>query len=303
MLVGLPFMIANYQWNVERISYNVQSLVSSGVHLSFADRLYEYFHLLPLAMSPILLGIFAASILLLKGKEYQSLLPIIVSAIGGVCLLCIFPCEVQDWRYLAPFLIAPAILTGLLFEKLLSWKSVWWRGAIATISILVTYTYIVYNFAPYPLPLPRQPWVSWWCKQDGYPSCYADWGYSFVLETIQNIDENKPVFLNILPNHDMLHVHAFELFFHEQKKISIIPTSSRVWSIAGDRLRFDPVSACWPMWYLMKTGDSGYPFIDEQSRNNYAKLINFVSNSRHFSLRGQKKLPDGSVLKLYRRII
>ena len=57
------------------------------------------------------------------------------------------------------------------------------------------------------------------------------------------------------------------------------------------------------MWYLLKTGDNGFPLAGKQSADAYARLIDFICNSGHYRLRAKKALPDGSHLFLYRRVM
>jgi 4-amino-4-deoxy-L-arabinose transferase-like glycosyltransferase len=298
LIVGLPFILSNYQWNINRINGNLQAFAAYGAQLSYGDRLAAYWHQLPAAMSPMMLCVFVLSILLLK--QYPKLTPIAVSAIGGIYLLSAFPSEGQDWRYFTPFLIAPAIMSGMLIDRLFSSPMQWQRGIGVAVITIVLCSYFIRNFSPYPLPLFKET-VNSSPEDDQNPRPYADWGYAFVAKTIARTDGNRQIFLNILPNHQSLNVNAFLLYLSEEMNQGILPTSSRSWTIVGDRFDFDPPIAKRYQWYLLKTGDIGYRFCDQRSASEYTKLVSYITESGDYSLKAEKQLPDGSYLKLYRK--
>jgi 4-amino-4-deoxy-L-arabinose transferase-like glycosyltransferase len=303
-LVSLPFYAVSLGVYHRWLATNVASFASIGVHHSFFGNLSAYLGSLPLVMSPILLAVFATSFLLFRSQEYRNLLPVIVSTIGGLFLTCTSTGTDLEMRYFLPFLIAPAIFSAFLVEKLIHST-----GAVRPIAgfaavLLAICSYVSFNFFPYPVPLSPLPGMSGLVKKsDGNPTPYGyeQWGYPFVLETIDKIDGGKAVVLNILPNHEALHTSAFQLFLCEQKHIWIFPTNSRPCTIIGDRVSFDPITACYPMWYLRKTGYTGFQLADPQSASAYAKLIDFIANSGKYRLIATKQLPDDSKLMLYRR--
>jgi hypothetical protein len=147
------------------------------------------------------------------------------------------------------------------------------------------------------------PWVSKLGGTGGNPNIYGydAWGYPFVVEKIKQAYPDKPVYLNILPNHYALHESAFRLFLVQNRIYSIVPTNSRAWTIVGDRMHFDPKSACGPSCYLVKTGYTGFPLADQESRDNYTKLTDFLSKSGKYNLLGKELLPDNSSLLVYGR--
>ncbi len=300
-VVGLPFLIVSYQANRCYSVGNLEAFASKGVHPSFIDNLNQYLHLLPAMMTPILLGAFAISVFFLRRREYLNFLPVIISAIGGLFLCCAFPGMGNDYRYLIPFLICTAVISGLFLDKVLSSTKRWWQATAIVGIFLALSNYFVYNFAPYPLPLPHLPWQCWRVEHNGNPTPYADWGHALVLETIKKTDGNKFVYLNLLSNCGGLHVHAFELYLKEHGNITIIPTGSRGYTIVGDQVEFSPKTALYHHWYLWKTGYVGYPLYNKESEANYERLVNFVRNSGNYKLMAKKDLPDGSELMLYRR--
>lgn len=301
MLVSLPFIIASHEFLRGWLDTNVQTFAKAGVHHSFIGNLSYFLSMLASEMSPVLLCVFAMAIFLLRRMDYGRLAPVLISTVGGLGFTCTCMGTDLEERYLVPFLIAPAILSGFLVEKLVS-STKWWKKILgATVLLLALVKYFNYNFSPYPIALPKLTWPFALSEHDGNPSRYADWGHTFILETIRSVDGNKPVYLNVVPNHDVLHANALSLFFREHRINTILPTTPRVWTIVGDRVRFDPTSACYPMWYLIKSGDNGFRLCDQQSRDDYGKLIAFISNGNKYRLIARKVLPDHSELKLYRR--
>lgn len=295
-LIGSPFIIINYQWNKDRVLQNMQAVAGAGLHISYAEKLGTYFHYFPYSLSLPLLIIFIISILCLRRRDYSLLFPVILSAIGGLGIVCALPAEAQDYRYLAPFFIAPAIFTGFFMEKLFASTNRWRRVAAPAIIGLAIIDYATFNFSPYPLSLPELPWQS---RPSCNPERYCDWGYESVLQTINKIDGKRFVTLNLLTNHDALNPQIFRLVLREEGNINVMPTSSRSWSICGDKV--SPLLTPWFIWCLWKTGSTGYKFYDRQSEKNFAQLVSYVRNGNNYQLIMQRPLPDGSQLMLYRR--
>jgi len=305
IMLSLPFVAVSFSVYRNWLSYNIATFASVGVHHTFLGNLAYYLSILPFVMSVSLFCVFVLSIFSFRRQEYRNLLPVMISSIGGLGLTCTSMGTDLEVRYIVPFLIGPAILSAFFIERLFRSTTRPWRFAGGAIVVLAIGTYLSFNFCPYPIPIPPLPWASGTSgTSDGNPSRngYLEWGYPFVVKTIARIDKGKPVFLNILPNHGALHVSAFRLYLREHRDNTIYPTNSRPWSIIGDRVRFDPSEACYYMWYLQKTGDSGFP-VAGQAAKDYAKLIDFVSNSGEYRLMGEMSLPDGTRLILYRRAL
>jgi hypothetical protein len=306
VLLWSPFLAVTLKHHEMWLGNNIAAFASIGVHHSFLGNATEYLRSLPMLMSPVLFAVFVLSFLLFRRADYRKLQTLIVLAVGGFFITCMPRGTDIEMRYLTPFLILPAFFSAFLVDKLLSsTKKIWHCLGYALLATAAS-TYVSFNFLPYPLPLSPLPYVSLPAKRtnSGNPSTlgYEQWGYPFVLNTINKIDHGKAVILNILPNYESLHTSAFQLFFYEQKNIGIFPTNSRSCTIVGDRVTFDEISAAYPTWYLQKTGDTGYLLAGEASYNAYSKLIDFISHSGKYKLMGTKALPDSSELLLYRKV-
>ncbi len=301
VLIGLPFMVINYQYSRDLTHSLVQDITLKHIHVSYIDKIYAYWQIMPQQTSILLLIIFFLALVFLSRQQHFRLWPIGLSALGGFLLTCTLPGFHQSARYLAPFLIVTAIYTGFLLAKFFLSPIRWQRLSVIGITIAATINCIVYNFVPYPWDCPQLRRLLPLFDHRGHPSPSVDWGYSFVIETIKNVDRNSPVYLNILTNLDTLHEHAFELLLKEEGNTSIKPTSARYFTIVGDKVHFTPSTALYSQWYLWKTGAVGYKFFDKESQINFNQLVEFVRYSGNFKLVAQKGLPDGSQLMLYRR--
>ncbi len=302
--VAVPFYWHNLEMYQRWQSANIDSFASVGIHHSLLSNLVAYLEALPTFMSPVLFSVFAISFLFFRLEDYRKLFPLICSMLGGFILTSNSMGIDLEMRYFVPFFVGPAVFSGFLIEKLFKSTKAILRFAGAVLLAIAVCTYVSFNFAPYPVPLSPLPGASGLAKRfDGNPKRdgYEDWGYPLVLEKINSVEAGKAVYLNILPNHDALHTTAFALFLKEHGNDSIFPTNSRTCTIVGDRVVFNPTTACYPSWYLRKTGDNGFHLADQQSEIAYGKLIDFIANSGKFKLAATKRLPDGSDMLLYRK--
>ncbi len=254
-------------------------------------------------MSPFLFITFLFSVIFIPKEKHVLFVPIIVSAIGGFALTCTSSWAglIADQRYTAPFLIAAAIYTGSFTNCLISSAKKWQKLIAIIIIVIGIADYLFFDFVPYPISLPKLPWQLFISDHDGNPVRAADWGQNLILEKVEKLKGNKPEYLNILTNSPVLNVHTFELLLKEKRENTIIPTSSRSWTIIGDKVDFNPAAALYYQWYLLKNGYSGYSFYDKQSELNFKRLIEFVCHSGKYNLIMRKVLPDNTELMLYRR--
>lgn len=221
-------------------------------------------------------------------------------------------------RYVAPALVATAIYSGFGLAKILERRAasvVAW-GVLAAAFM----QFVSFNFAPYPISQPSfVPRVSetlgvalverfGLSERDqrgsvvrhSHPRPAEDWGQEWALRTIDRLEGGKPVWLNILPDYVQLNGNTFELVARMIGS-PVRPTTSRRWTVMGDRVNFDPRTAMYFQWYLLKSGGQGNLLRDEESKRNYASLIDFVKESGRFNLVATHPLPDGSTMFLYRQ--
>jgi Dolichyl-phosphate-mannose-protein mannosyltransferase len=316
LLIGVPYLVANFSLEKGMTQYNLAAYHSKNIDPNFLDNAVLYFRLLPDMMSPLLMGLFILAIIFLKGNTHKQLSPLTASFVGG-CLCAFSWRALSDPRYLEPGLVAPAVLTAFLLERLpnrmqipLGLRSISVGNLLAIVlGCLIAIQYLAFNFYPYPISSPA--WLAVLRPKQATgsvgvtianptPALATDWGMELVLKKIAEIDGSKSVYLNVTSNSNQLNAHSFVLCCREHGS-SVTPTSCRTWTIMGDKVNFSPQTAAYCQWYLVKTGDSGLVFYDRKSADNYAALCHFLADSGTFALVMRKTLPDGSELLLYRK--
>ncbi len=184
------------------------------------------------------------------------------------------------------------------------------RALVVLVLTVGVLGYVAVNFYPYPITgspvltlirnMALRPVSAITKDRFEHPCPYEDWGILWTLSKIRETDGDSPEWLNVLPSTQQLNVHAFE-YFGRQAKFHVHPTTSRSWSAAGDSSKFSEEETLHYRWYLIKTGEQGFKFHDPISRANFDQLVTFIADGKRFDLKGEKELPDGSKLSLYRQ--
>lgn len=110
----------------------------------------------------------------------------------------------------------------------------------------------------------------------------------------------KHTYVTLLPNTPEISVGRFSRS-EELKAADIKPTSCREWTEAGDKVSFESKSALYSDWYLLKTGDQGFEFINDESAAAYKALERFVRQSGNFVMVDELSMQEGSKIQLYKR--
>ncbi len=267
----------------------------------FFSNLTWYLSSLPHMMSLPLLLLFLLSLLITGNR--QRLLPVGLSALSGIILVSTTAWQFPKERYLAPCLVASAIYSAAAVSIMLQGKSNWLKPIAAGLLTFALLQFFLANFTPYPISV-SGPAASLskhlsnaYCN---HPAPQEDWGQEWVIKEIDRIDKKQPVWLNVLSNSAEINVHTFE-FVAARLGSNVKPTTPRRWTIVGDCMEFSPTKALYCQWYLLNSSDTDFQFKDAASKLAYNQLINFVRGSGHFYLVGEKLLPDGTVLSLYRQ--
>lgn len=306
----IPWVILNRSRINYINNYAKEGLDSAGILPDFYSSFVYYAQSYWVTLSPVLciVAIFAA--LSLKPRDNYKLVPIWCSFILGFLLMSSYVYPMH--RYILPSLILPAMLCGVLVDKLYSYQNPLVKCCSLALIGIAVLQFVSFHFTPYPiaiLPFITQlsnrlgmKYESTKCGttgEKGHPIPYEDWGYDWVTQTIEKTDSN-PVYLNIMVNVSQLNAQTFDLLMKEKQSKVVFPTSSRVWTIAGDTIDFSPEKALNYQWYLFKDGTTGLPLRDKQSESNYFMMKKFVAESGKFRLVKQAIAPDKSNLKLYR---
>lgn len=307
LLIVLPWVIHNASFIGGLTKDNLHYMQQTGQSTNFAKAALRYLQFLPECMSPLLFGSFILSTIFVDKKYHHILLPLSVSALFGLAVTCSWNAATPINRYLTAALICPSVYTALFLNQLFTSKKISAKllaGLILSISIL---QYTAFCFSPYPLSwlssIPQAMGLSMQnpvtnLKQRGCPQPAEDWGYNMVAEKIAQTDGKQPVWLNVTTNMSQLNTHGFELLAKE-KGYGFKPTTSRMWTVSGDKIEFSPETTLYYEWFLLKTGNTGNHWIDSNSERNFAELMQYVRSCGTYQLVSTQDLPDGSKLELF----
>lgn len=315
----VPWLIVSMP-TIKKVAAEIQvSLGNKQVSEVFSNNVITYFGFLPEMATPFLLVVAGIAVVVTNRETQRQLALLPVSLISGVLFLSTLTWQFALPRYIIAALLVTAIYSGLLLARL--WrgsndasnsgaKRVISRGAAVLILLGGILGYVAVNFYPYPLPpsavlegirnTSLHPVTAATKAEFEHPCPVEDWGIMWTLSKVQETDGEQPVWLNVLPSTQQLNVHAFE-YFGRQAKFKVHPTTSRSWSAAGDSSKFNETEILHYQWYLIKTGEQGFKFHDPGSKANFDKLIDYISDGGRFEFKGERALPDGSSLRLYRQ--
>lgn len=316
----VPWVIASFGFISEFAETNKRVITSTAGAVTVPEALLRglwfYATHLPEAVSPMLLGLLTLALLFCGDKTHVRLLPALFSALGGVVLISMLPWQYPQTRYAMGGLVAAAIYTGAFLCRC-------WRFKFKPVPVLpkvfvvlaATAAFLQYfSFCYFPYPFAKPDFMVDFSNGTNQklaklgmstlgksnPDPYQDWGQKWVLEVIGKRDPDLPVWLNVMANHVEYNPHTFSLQAKYMDS-AVKPTSSRTWTVLGDTVTFSEESALYYQWYLIKSGDAGYNLLNAESREANKGILNFVRESGKFDLIAQKKVPDGSIIFLYRQ--
>jgi hypothetical protein len=310
LIIMLPWVSHNANFIAGLTQDNLYYMQQTGQSTNFFKAAGQYLSFLPESMSPLLLDTSALAIFFADKKYHRILLPLTFSALLGMAVTCGWNAATPLNRYLTAALICPSVYTAIFLDRLLSSKQIAAKVAAALILALALLQYTAFCFSPYPIgwltDIPHALGLNMQNPQTksrelGCPQPAEDWGYTMVAEKIAHTDGSKPVWLNVMVNMPQLNTHSYELLAKE-KGYSFKPTTSRAWTVTGDKIEFSPKTTRYYDWFLLKSGNTGNQWLDINSEHNYSELLNYVRTSGSFQLAGAQDLPDGSKLELFRQI-
>lgn len=313
--------------------YYLPQVTQGGGHSPvqvFFEHLGSYITALPSLMSPFLLVLFAVCLILSVKTKYRPLAAdtpslavsnlAMAAAFSGIPLMCLLSMNNPESRYILPALIWPALFSAVVLEAL-------WQGRLkegdkpgypvpntvmATIFVVV-FQYTVINFCPYPIGMDANTMKSIKASVGiadelvGPPYSPVPpgdpYGQEWLIATIcQNEPEqNKRITLNLLPSTKELSVHTLNVAFLQRSRQILISTFRR-FTLHGDVFEYTPQEKDYYDWYLTKTGFNGKNLLDQKSEDNYKALQSALDDKTQYSLVAQRKIEDGSLITLYRRI-
>ncbi|MBS1954371.1 MAG: glycosyltransferase family 39 protein [Cyanobacteria bacterium SZAS-4] len=278
---------------------------------SFTGNLQHYAQVLPATMSPYLLVAFVLALVFARKIVTHQLYLLLLSAGGGVTAVCTLAWILPKPQYIAPALIMTAVVTGCFLAQMVESKQrfvqrLGWIGLVAAILQILSL-----EFSPYPVSTPQ--WFANIGRSMGNTISEprlgitlvnarpeVDWGQYWAMQEIDKLDKGRKVYLNILANSPDLNVHTFELIAHDLHS-EVVPTTSRKYTIGGDKATFSPAEALYYHWYLVQSENHYQGFADAASEKAFEQLKQFVKTDSHFEQVASHSLPDGSTLTLYRQ--
>jgi hypothetical protein len=301
--VMVPWGLVNANWISSYAAENAQ--VMQGVNVNPVLVFGDYLRGLWYSMSGFLSIACIVGLLVTPKEVHKPLAVLYVSAIGGIAFTSLLSCTMPLDRYAAPALIVAAVATACGARELYRGQREVGLAFIGLTLVIGTLQYVSFSFST---PFDRLSANLGVALREyrgariekSRPIDTTAWHYDWVLSSVAARDPGSPVWLNILPAYGVFNPHSYELLAKE-KGLALKPTTSRRWTIVGDTVEFSPESALWYHWYVLKTGHQGNPFKDAGDAQAYEKLIDFVRSSGRFELAGQRALPDGSSLSLYRQ--
>jgi hypothetical protein len=319
-VAGLPWLLINLP-HIRFLAQDNQAFMGPRtIWQAFPAAISFYAGSFPGIASPLLLGAFAAA-LLATGKEgFRKLAPLALSAVGGVLAVSTLTWALPSFRYDAPALIAMAAFTGWGASRFWAAFPVVARWLLPAILVLAGLQFLSFNYCPYPVTKPdfivtsserlgvklvetigltqRDKRETQVLHSNPLPP--EDWGQAWAIETIDRFEGHKAVYLNIMPDYMQINGNTFELV-GRMLGSPVRPTTSRRWTVVGDCVKFSPETAMYYQWYLLKSGYQGNLLRDDDSEKNYAQIIDFVQHSGKFNEMASHRLPDGSMMYLYRQ--
>ena len=318
ILAGLVGLIVMLPWLItasHSMFSSVASIQKQKYQAGFMENISYYLSNLPCWPSQFLLIIFILALCLSSKAVHRRMQYLLCSGLGGIFILSIFRWIPQS-RYELPVSIPMALYCAQ--AGLDWWSRLKIRPFLIAAAILTSLGFIEEGFTPYPMPrlsLPSR--ISEFfgiepSRQDyhfgpggisNYPSPPADWGYQWVLDTIQPSLKKAAIrqSLAIMPNSEEVSGTIYS-YLVRQKNLVLNAFTPRCWTMLGDELGYSANGAMLINWYLLKTGDPGSHFADKASKDAYEHWCSFVRTSGRFKLVGSKLLPDNSELELYRNL-
>jgi Zn-dependent protease with chaperone function len=277
--------------------------------------LESYLTGLPLMLSPLLfaLALLAVIALLFKKHSFKHLWLPLTANLSGIAIMCLIAASRPELRYIAPICITAALVSALWLAQLWHTRKFIARSVVCLFGLLAMLQFLVFNYSPYPIQLPsalsaqlkqmiQGPLSEGAVEPPSNPLPSGDlWGQEWIVDTVKSSSLGPPIRLNVMPSIAEISVHTLEVVTLYRKVVLDISTFRR-FTLGGDVIAYDQQAIDYYNWYAVKSvKQSGFNFVDRISEDNYNRIQAHIENSGLFDLIGERPLPDGSKLRLYRR--
>lgn len=310
---GVPWLLTNMHAIKGLAKYNQAAIGAKTLGEAFTGNLSFYAAGFPHIMSPLLFAAFMAALLFVQETTRKQLLPVMLSSMGGLVLISLLTWAFPLDRYTPPALLAPAVYTGCMLARASFSTNPFVLVVPWFVMLMACLQLISFCYMPYPITGPEplaklSDTLGVSLRQfrggtltNNSPRPPEDWGQAWVLNCIEDTDGKIPIWMNVLPCTNDLNVHTFEWLARLNHSL-VRPTTSRMWTVMGDKVEFAPKTAMYYQWYLLKTGAQGNIMQDKNSDRAYTELNEYVQKSGRFKKTAARLLPDGSTMSLYRQL-
>lgn len=319
LLTGLAALTALLLWvipNKETLTawknyYYPQATQSSSYLEVLNHHLWTYISSLPTLMSPLLFALWLYAVVAIKpqfGTKPRGL--VFCGMVTGIPLMCLLSMNNAESRYVLPALLSPALDSAIALSLLLT--NTVKKLAACAICTLAFLQFVFLNFSPYPLNIGASALAA--IKQlaavsgeiVGPPMAPMPpgdpWGQDWIFSTIGDGKNGYLPTVNLFPSTRELSVHTLTIAALSANSPATVSTFRR-FTLNGDVFEFTAKDMDYYSWFVFKTGYQGKNFVDQTSAKKYEEAQALVVNdTRNFALAGTRKLEDGSILSIYKRL-
>lgn len=277
---------------------------------------------LPISMSALGSILFVLALPLVLRRQVVKRLVLLFASFLGIGFLLFLSSNLPEQRYIVPVFVLTAIISAGLLTRLLRSKNKILRAVFVIVSSMMLLHWILFNFSPYPIDSKIAIFASEvFCAKGGTPSGMNQcenptppgdvWAQEWIVDTIDRNSNSPPGYLYIVPNDAQYNVHTLTLIARIKKSL-VVPTTSRIWTLKGDQVSFDPASLEYFEWFLLHSkkpdymedrkisiGDRQDLPRDQDSRNAITQIEDYVA--QNCALVGRKIVYDQSEILLFRR--
>jgi hypothetical protein len=320
LLTGLSALTALLLWvipNKETLTawknyYYPQATQSSSYLEVLNHHLWTYVSSLPTLMSPLLFALWLYALIAVRpqfGTRPRGL--VLSGMVTGIPLMCLLSMNNAESRYVLPALLSPAIDSALALAMLLTGNTLK-KAAAYIICSLAFLQFILLNFCPYPLyigataldAVKRLAAVSG--EIVGPPMAPMPpgdpWGQDWIFSTIGDGKTGYLPTVNLFPSTRELSVHTLTIAALSANSPATVSTFRR-FTLNGDVFEYTAKDMDYYSWFVFKTGYQGKNFVDQVSANKYEEAQSkVVTDRQNFALVGTRKLEDGSIMSIYKRL-
>jgi hypothetical protein len=314
-----PMLIWMYCVSSKMSAFLKDNHLNSAASLStFLDHVGYYGQALLQLLGPAAFVVFGLSLCVRPREIAQRYHAILLASVVGFFLIALINCVPQA-RYVAPCLIAIAMLSGQLLSELLAAAKIQ-RAAAAVLLAACLVTGFTISFSPSPVPsisvLEDILGISWLrLQEESYAVSRAtnptfphlqDWKQASVLRKLTSRSTGQ--WLNVLSDSEEYNSAGLQ-YLALRERLDIKPTGFRAWYIDGHGYKYDLVQLNSVRWHLVLRGPQltalqqrgVREFKSSEDEANYKRLLALLKEEKFFTPVVEEQLPQGLFLVVYEK--